>query len=37
MTALLHAQSQPEKHQLYREQTWEDIQKLKKLVEEQNL
>lgn len=35
--AILHAKSQPEKHQLYREQTWEDIQNLKKLVEEKKL
>jgi uracil-DNA glycosylase family 4 len=35
--AILHARSQPEKHRLYREQTWEDIQNLKKLIEEKGL
>lgn len=31
--AILHAQSQPDKWQLYREQTWEDIQKLRQIVD----
>jgi len=35
--ALLHTQSQPERHELYRQQMWQDIQYLKKFVEENNL
>lgn len=35
--AILHASSRPEKYELYREQTWEDIQKLRKIVDEENL
>ena len=35
--AILHARSQPEKHQLYREQTWEDIKHLKQFIEENDL
>lgn len=31
--AILHAQSQPDKWQLYREQTWEDVQKLRQIVD----
>lgn len=32
--AILHAQGQPELYSLYRKQTWEDIQKLKQIVDE---
>lgn len=32
--AILHAKSQPEKYKLYRQQTWTDIQFLKKFIEE---
>ena len=35
--AILHAQSDPELEQQYKEQTWEDIQKLKKLMTEKYL
>jgi len=35
--AILHAKSQPEKHQLYREQTWEDIQRLRQIIDEEGL
>lgn len=35
--AILHASFQPEKYKLYREQTWADIQKLKQIVEKEDL
>jgi len=35
--AILHASSQPEKYELYRQQMWDDIRTLKKLVEEEKL
>lgn len=35
--AILHAQPQPEKHQLYREQTWEDVKRLKDILVEEEL
>jgi DNA polymerase len=35
--AILHAKRDPAKHQLYRMQMWEDIQKLKEIVEELNV
>lgn len=35
--ALLHAQRQPEKYQLYREQTWQDIKNLKKIIDQKEI
>ena len=35
--ALLHAQRTPALYQMYRQQTWEDIQKLKKIVDKEQI
>lgn len=35
--AILHAQKDPHKHLLYRQQTWEDIQRLKSILQEEKI